>query len=418
MWRDLTAGQWREDLDALVDAAQRGHQDLYHAVSSDGFRAAVRSLRGRLGSMPNHGGVVELARLLAMIGDGHTVLRLTDVPDFARFPIQLYRFGDGLFIQAAAPDHMVAAGARVIAIGDVPILEVWDLVRPLISRDNEMGVWSQAPDLLVIPEVLHALGLISTTDRAIWQIERQDGERLSLDLPANHCRDQDLIDARFRLRVADPLWLRRPDENWFEHLPETRTLYMAYNTVRDHADEPLATFFGRAFDVVTNRGVERFILDVRRNHGGDMTLNWPLVDGLIRSDAVNRWGHLFVIIGRGTFSAAMNLAIDLEQRTRALFVGEPTGARPNHYGENTDIVLPHSGLRATASALFWQTSLPHDDREWIAPDLPARLSSTDYLQQRDPAFDASLAYESPTFNPAETPFERHLAKFMSRPESV
>ncbi len=418
MWRNLTAGQWREDLDVLVDAVQHEHRDLHHAISSDRFRLAVRSVRGHLPSLPGHAVVVEFARLLAMIGDGHTVLRLTDVPDFARFPIQLYRFADGLFVRAATPEHMVAAGARVMAIGDVPILEAWDLVRPLISRDNEMGVWSQAPDLLAIPEVLHALGLIPTTDRAIWTVACQNGERLALDLPTSHCRDQDLIDARFRSGIADPLWLRRPDENWFEYLPETRTLYMAYNTVRDHVDEPLAAFFGRAFDVVASEGVERFILDIRRNHGGDMALNWPLVDGLIRSDLVNRWGHLFVIIGRGTFSAAMNLAIDLEQRTRTLFVGEPTGARPNHYGENTDIVLPHSGLRATASALFWQTSLPNDDREWIAPDLMARLLSTDYLQQRDPAYDAILADEGPMGGPVVTPLERHLAKYVSRPGSV
>src|SRR6267143_154269 len=51
-------------------------------------------------------------------------------------------------------------------------------------------------------------------------------------------------------------------------------------------------------------------------------------------------GHLFVITGRLTFSAAMNLASRLEHETHATFVGEPTGSRPNHYGEAVTLTLP------------------------------------------------------------------------------
>ena len=417
MWRDLTSGQWREDLDELVEALQREHVDLHHTISPARFRSSVRSLRGRLPSLAGHAVVVELARLVAMIGDGHTALRLTDVEGFGRFPVRLLRFSDGVFVRAIASEHAALGGSRVVAIGEVPIGEAWDLARPLVSRDNEMGVWNQVPDLLAIPEVLHALGIIPATDRATFTVERPDGERRSLELDATASHDPDLLDARLRLRMADPLWLRRPDENWFEHLSEINTLYMAYNTVRDGAPEPLSTFFGRVLALIASEGIDRLVLDIRRNGGGDMTLNWPLVDGLIRRDAINRWGHLFVIIGRGTFSAAMNLAVELEQRTRVLFVGEPTGARPNQYGENADIVLRHSGLRVTASALFWQNTFPNDDRPWIAPDLPARLSSDDYLHQRDSAFDAILSYDGGLVEPSVSPLERLLPKFLGRPDA-
>jgi hypothetical protein len=75
-----------------------------------------------------------------------------------------------------------------------------------------------------------------------------------------------------------------------------------------------------------------------------------------------------------------------------LFVGEPTGARPNHYGENVEITLPHSGLHVMASALWWQYSVPSDDRPWIAPDIPAALWSEDDRLRRDPALDAALRF--------------------------
>ena len=107
---------------------------------------------------------------------------------------------------------------------------------------------------------------------------------------------------------------------------------------------------------------------------------------------VNRWGGLVVIIGRITFSAAMNLVVDLERHTRAFFVGEPTGSSPNHYGENGDVLLPRNPLRGSVSTLWWQSSEPNDDRPWVAPDIPARPSAADYAANRDPAVDACLAY--------------------------
>jgi hypothetical protein len=99
----------------------------------------------------------------------------------------------------------------------------------------------------------------------------------------------------------------------------------------------------------------------------------------------------------------MNLAVDLERETRVLFVGEPTGSSPNHYGENGEVVLPHSGLRASVSTLWWQPSLPYDDRPWIAPDIRTRLDSVDYVANRDPAVDAALTFTPNASHAVEYP---------------
>jgi hypothetical protein len=113
---------------------------------------------------------------------------------------------------------------------------------------------------------------------------------------------------------------------------------------------------------------------------------------LIKREQINQPGKLFTIIGRATFSAAMMLADDLEKHTNTLFVGEPTGASPNMYGDAERIVLPNSGLEVWASALHWVYSEPRDNRPWIAPDIPAELSSADYRARRDPALEAILGY--------------------------
>jgi hypothetical protein len=170
-------------------------------------------------------------------------------------------------------------------------------------------------------------------------------------------------------------------------------LYVQLNEVRDMPDETLAAFYDRVFAVAEREPVQRMVLDIRRNGGGNLSLNQALIHHLIRCDRVNQWGRLFTIVGRGTFSAAMNLAVDLERHTRTLFVGEPTGSSPNHYGENEHFSLPNSGLCGSVSALWWQYSEPADTRPWIRPELSAELSSSDYAENRDPALDAVGSYK-------------------------
>lgn len=389
----LGAARWREDLSDLVAALRREHRNPFHRTSREAFDGAVRHLHARVPSLADHEVVVELSRLVAMLGDGHTALRLAEVPGFRRYPLALYRYGDGLYVRAVGREHGAAAGARLLAVGGTPAEEAYEAMRPLVSRDNEMGVRATAPALLTIPEVLHARGVIEAPERTTFEVELRGGERVALSLDPGDGLPAEMVDTRDGAPAPTPLWLRRsPEENWFDYLPDSRALYLGYNRVRDGADETLATLFDRAFALVEREGAERLIVDIRLNVGGNNALNRPLIHHLVRCDRINRWGGLYAIIGRQTFSAAMNLVVDLERHTRTLFVGEPTGSSPNHYGENAEIVLPQSGLRATASTLWWQHSTPYDDRPWIAPDLPARLSAEDYAANRDPAVETALNY--------------------------
>lgn len=402
MLQHLNATQWREDLRYLADELRREHRNPFHTVSSEAFANAVRALHGRIPSLTDHEIIVKLAGLVALIGDGHSVFRLTDFSGFSRYPIKLYRFSDGLFIRSGVTEHGLAA-SRLLAIDETPAENAYEMMRPLVSRDNEMGMAAVAPELLEIPEVLHAIGVAPDLERATFMVQRPGGEVETMTLIPVFGVQIGLTDARAGTEASTPLWLRKCNENWYEFLPQDRALYVAYNHVRDDPDQRLETFFDSIFTLIHREGINRLVLDIRLNGGGNNLLNRPLIHHLIRCDQINRWGGLFAITGRRTFSAAVNLAVDLERHTRVLFVGEPTGSSPNHYGENGVVSLPHSGLTFSVSTLWWQSSAPGDDRPWIAPDISARLSMADFAGNRDPAVDAALAYEPGVPGPLEYP---------------
>jgi hypothetical protein len=216
-------------------------------------------------------------------------------------------------------------------------------------------------------------------------------------LPVAKDKTVEWVDS-FKPGGEKPFYLRNQSSNfWFEYIATQKAVYWQFNEVYDTPEESVAQFALRITDFIANNDVNKLIIDLRINAGGDNTLNRSLLHALIRSPKLRDPGGLFVIAGRGTFSAAMMFAIDLEKQTNAIFVGEPTGAALNHYGDSRKVQLPNSGLTIRVSTLYWQYAGPKDKRLAIEPHLPAELTSQDYLNGRDPALEMiwSLSDEQP-----------------------
>jgi hypothetical protein len=174
-----------------------------------------------------------------------------------------------------------------------------------------------------------------------------------------------------------------------EHLEQDRTLYVNYRGVvsLDHGESNEA-FWRRVFSAADSLTVDRFVLDLRENVGGNSVYNRQVVRGLIRRSRLDSRDRLFVLVGRRTFSAAMNLALDLERWTSATFVGEPTGNATFFFGDHERITLPHTGITVAVSSLPWHPDDPRDRRAFLAPALYTPMTSTHYREGRDPALEA------------------------------
>ena len=68
----------------------------------------------------------------------------------------------------------------------------------------------------------------------------------------------------------------------------------------------------------------------------------------------NKKENLKVIIGRETFSSALLNAYTFKNSTNAKIIGEPSGGKPNCYGEILRITLPNSKLVITYSTRFYK----------------------------------------------------------------
>ncbi|MHA7873413.1 MAG: tetratricopeptide repeat protein, partial [Hyphococcus sp.] len=200
---------------------------------------------------------------------------------------------------------------------------------------------------------------------------------------------------------VSPLALRNSDQKkWHARVPGERAWYVKIDEIEAFPDYHLSDFMADALRAARRARAEKLLLDIRDNHGGSASFNAAVVNALSQSE-YNKYGRLFVLTGRETFSAASMLMSSLERYTNAVFVGEPSGARPSHFGDPKKIQLPNSGLTLRVSTLAWRSWLAGDFRAYIETHIDAPPTATAYFAGRDPAIEAALAYAPPANAAAE-----------------
>ncbi len=392
---------WRYDLWLLARELKRIHYNLFAKVSKQDFEAYVSKLNDDIPRLGDHQIEVAFMKLMSMAGDGHTRI----YPSYAQLArrgvmVQFYLFTEGLFITAIDPRYGDLAGAEVIRVGDHTVDRVIASLEQIISHDNSMWVKFIAPQYIAYPQMLNGLGLIPQPDQLPLTVKDASGKVRTVSLPVTASLPLEVLTAKGAWVTArknapnpEPLYLKnRNTPYWFEYLPDSKTVYFQYNVVRNDPKDPLKTFWERLFGFIDDNPVERLVIDMRWNDGGNMFLNQTLISGLIRCEKINQRGKLFVIVGRNTFSAAMCGAAQIERYTNAIFAGEPTGSSPNFVGETNPMNLPYSKMKGSISDLYWQNSVAMDYRVWIAPQIYAPPSFEWFKANRDPAMEAIMAY--------------------------
>lgn len=381
----MTSDQWRSDLQLLARELPRRHINAFHTVSREHFAAEVARLDSEIPALTDDQRIVEMMRLVALVGDGHTHLDLP--PSGPRYPFELAWFGDELRVVAVTDSYRVAAGAAVLGIGDVPLDSVIRLTSQLVPRGENAGrTRLTAAILLTSPRVLHGSGVIESSDAAAFTIRTSTGKPLVVTFhPASPQAMSGL-----RLAVENPpLWLQRLGDAWWaDVLASGPTVYLSFNR---YPPEPefrnRANALGQLLD---ESGARRLVIDLRRNGGGDLERFRRFLLPVIRNHPVlSRRGSVYAITGPFSFSAAMVNALDLRDSANAILVGQPTGARPNSYSEHGEFPLPNSGLRVSYSTRYYRFAADSDTA--VVPDVRIVPTWAQFRSGRDPVLDWILS---------------------------
>lgn len=418
-----TLAEWRHDVDQIVNDIRIIHPSPFTKTGELAFRRRVAALQETLPSLTEEQRVVEMMRIVATIGDGHTSL-FPDQPAFALwYPVRVYEFTDGYFITSAHKSVADLAGARIISVAGHPIAEVAARARELAGCDNELDCKELlAP--LHNAALMRGLGFAAADGTLAVRMKLAGGTTVDRILTPHATDDpryeknDSSFDWRFRREVfgtpigpesdwtaayrgipasafrtfdsARPPHLTQARSFFTKSIPESNAYYIQSYAVDENG---FGAGFPKALAEVDRLTPRRLIIDLRYNFGGDGSLIPAVVHEFIRREAAPPWKELYLLTGRKTFSAGVEAAATLMKECDLTVIGEPAGAALNSYGDAAERDYPHTGLRLYVSSLRHELSTSSDVADVMRVDVPAQFSFKEWSSGEDPAVDPILRGE-------------------------
>jgi hypothetical protein len=356
--------QWRADLETLLPGLADLHPDLSDGVPT-ALSAEVAQLVDAVPTSTDDELMVGVMRVITHVAstgrDGHTGLFVWGVGAYEThsLPLRLWFFADGLYVEDALPPDRGLIGARVVGVAGHPLREV-----------------------------LHGLGIAGSLDTVQLEVVDRRGRHRSIDVAAVSTTAYNAWAGEYGLHLVERpglLATAHPDEVvWHKLLPDRRTLYVGYNQVQTLDPDEMT----RIARIARSDAVDRVVVDIRRNFGGEVGDEDPMLDLL--ADPRLRGKRLYLLTARNTFSAGSRFAAELVDRVDVTVVGEPTGGAPTAYGNASELALGDSGLVVSVATTREVAVSPRDRRTAIEPDIPVTMSFADWFAGRDTVLEAAI----------------------------
>jgi uncharacterized protein (TIGR03437 family) len=370
--------------------------NFFSSFARTDFQLAVNALQADLSTLSDAQFYVRLAQLVAMPGDAHTYLYLSNAPGVQTLPLHLRWLDDGVFVTSAGPEYTVALGTRLVAVGGLPIDVVMGRLGTVIPHENDQWLHYVAQTYLLQQQTLEGLGIIPAGSAAQMTFQKLDGSEFTLALTASNESRTSLLSAN---TGTIPDYLLNTSANyWFTYSAANRMLYFKYNVCANDPSTPFSGFTATLLSTMDSNPVDTLVFDFRGNTGGDDSVINPLFSGIAQRLPrllANPNFAAYAAIDKGTFSSAMDDAEVFKAPGAGIpvhVIGEPTGGKPAHFGNVASFTLPGSQTPGQYSQQFLPAPsyIPTGDPSF-EPDIQISIRSTDYFARFDPVMAAILA---------------------------
>ena len=356
--------RWIEDIDCLKETLGIKHKNLFFNVSREEFEKKVLELKAKVNELDYDEMKVELSSIVAMVKDAHTTIAF---PVERYIPLKFYCFVDGVYIIGVSKGYEKLLYKKVTAIEDLEIDDVMEALSKIISYENKYFLRAQVAKYLQAADVLY--GLLICDDKKKIKIVVEN-EMIEVETVMQN-------ELSYIENVNIPLYAEKPSENyWFKYIDSDKLLYIKYNSCREDSI-PLKDKISNTINFIERNNISKITLDLRNNLGGDSLLLAPLVKYLKNNYNISQNENLKVIIGRETFSSGLLNAYELKNECNAKLIGEPSGGKPNCYGEILRFNLPNSKFSVSYSTKYYKL-IDDDNVDALYPDKMVEETIEDY----------------------------------------
>lgn len=363
----MTPELWKQDLEQLQRDILKWHPSPFRKRSAGQIDSVFQDAVRRIPTLNNHQVVVEIMKLTALFGDGHTSFYPGE-QQFAKFrylPVRFWVFADGIYPIAASSEYKSCLDKRLVRVGIVGSSSTV----PLTFEDDR-----KTESEILFPAVTAE----EYDDKTQWISPRADlGPVPSVSLR--------------RLFSNDINKMHLKEDYWYQPFDSLKVLYFEYNrSVYLEDAAPLYRMFGAILSFLDTQKDYRLIIDLRNNGGGEPGTADSLIQAIrIRPHLLER-GKMTALVSRRTYSAAMTTAVRLRKNANAIVIGEHPRGKPNCPSEGRDLVLKNSKALTTVSTEMVSRDPDLGESDYLPLDREILLKYADYKKGIDVVLNDAL----------------------------
>lgn len=387
---------WKMDLDFLAKELPGKHYNLFTVKSKEEFLSGINAIKLNSTKMNDFQVAIRTQQFIAKMGDSHTMLYFNELLDKDQtLPIHLFLTSDGFHILHTTPENKAILGSKLLSINKIPIQTIVDSLSTIFTIDNQAIVKSQIPQFISCIQLLEYFGFTDKKEVELG-LETSAGQIQNYTLKPSEMNRNNRVSYK-----PDALAFCIKNEKVFFtdlYYPDEKIYYMLYNKCwskeielkrgnKEKAESmpSFNDFEAKAFNVLENKSVSKIIFDLRFNSGGSSSQGTAFIEKLAKFLEKNPHVKTYVIIGRETFSSAILNAMDFKRLTKAIFVGEETAGKPNHFGEVRSFQLPASKLYVGYSTNYFKNT--DENINTLKPDISIEMSFSDFTKGIDPVYE-------------------------------
>ncbi|WP_298262377.1 S41 family peptidase [uncultured Lutibacter sp.] len=349
---------WKNDLEIYKKGLEQKHIDVYHSITKEDFANEWQKIYNSSDTLNDFEIILKLMRLTRRINDGHTSVSLRNMP-LQRFPLEV-NFIDGEWrVVKVSSKHSSLLKLSLTAIDDIPIVEVSAKVSEVAQFvENQYSQKIRTGEYLNISELLFALHITKKVDKAVFTFLDDNNQEIKITLNSLSVDTSNKVSNFIHLTTGVPE-ITKPENPsfpylWFTPIKNSKALYINFESYPTFED--MQVFGETLVNYIATNHIQKVIIDMRNNGGGDLYVGVVLAYALNLADSIDWKNGVFVLTSNKTFSAATSNAALYKQLLNAKIVGEPTGSNPNGYQDMDSFTLPNSKLVITYSKRLFQLS--------------------------------------------------------------
>jgi len=380
-----------EDLNTLADSLEKNHKDLFANLSKEDFLAEKDKIAAEIPNMSETEFYYALKHLVSLVGDAHTSVFYSDseYKHLRTLPIAIETFEEDWYLMMVDVQNEPFLGTKVVAINDVPIDELFEKTKTIVSFENEALVKSNFSQTISFIEALMYLGVAKADEPVVYKVEMQDGTEKSFEV--NPLTERGILTAELEI-FEGATYAKTWQEGIYRALSvDADTLFIQYNACEESPELSMSDFTESIKKELNTNAYKTLILDLRYNGGGNSELIRPMID-MLKEAKTSHAFSVYTLIGKSTMSSAIINAIQFKDELDATLVGNPTGGNVNHFGELQFLELPNTKIAVSYSTKYFELITGYD-KDSLYPDVEITQTYDDYLAGKDTAVEWVLKNE-------------------------